>query len=156
MISVQTEDFDLALEYQQLRQRAGDAGAIVTFTGLVRELHDSNSADAIQTLTLEHYPGMTETSLQNILAAAEARWSLLATRIIHRVGTLSPQEQIVLVGTASRHREDAFAAAQFLMDYLKSDAPFWKKQKTRAGSHWVQARDADARAKQRWQENEQD
>lgn len=156
MISVQTEDFDLASEYHALRQRAGDAGAIVTFTGLVREIHDHKTGDAIQTLTLEHYPGMTEKSLQQILSVAEQRWSLLAARIIHRVGTLYPQEQIVLVGTASRHREDAFAAAQYLMDYLKSDAPFWKKQQTPEGSHWVQARESDAAAKQRWQQGKPD
>lgn len=150
MISVQPEDFDLAAEYRQLRQQAGDAGAIVTFTGLVREVYERGADEAIETLTLEHYPGMTEKSLQRIVRQAQARWSLLAVRIIHRVGTLRPHEQIVLVGTASRHREDAFAAAQYLMDYLKSDAPFWKKQATSSGSQWVEARASDAAAKERW------
>ena len=154
MISVQTEDFDLAAEYHQLRQKAGDAGAIVTFTGLVRERYERGDGDAIETLTLEHYPGMTEKSLERIVGQAEARWALLAVRIIHRVGTLHPQDQIVLVGTASRHREDAFAAAQYLMDYLKSDAPFWKKQATSTGSHWVQARSSDDEARQRWEKDE--
>ncbi|MFN3164540.1 MAG: molybdopterin synthase catalytic subunit MoaE [Pseudohongiellaceae bacterium] len=154
MISVQTEDFDVAAEYQQLRQRAGDAGAVVTFTGLVRELYESDSGAAIETLTLEHYPGMTEKSLQRIVDQADARWSLLATRIIHRVGTLHPGDQIVLVATASRHREDAFAAAAYLMDYLKSEAPFWKKQASSSGSHWVQARASDDLAKQRWDERD--
>jgi len=154
MISVQTEEFDLALEYKQLRQRAGDAGAIVTFTGLVRELYeaDSDAADnKIRELTLEHYPGMTEKCLQEIVDEANSRWSLLATRIIHRVGPMRPGEEIVMVGTASSHRQDAFDAAQFLMDYLKSRAPFWKKQDTGDGSHWVEARESDSDALDRWQ-----
>lgn len=154
MISVQTEEFDLALEYKQLRQRAGDAGAIVTFTGLVRELYDADSDasdNKIRELTLEHYPGMTEKCLQEIVDEANSRWSLLATRIIHRVGPMRPGEEIVMVGTASSHRQDAFDAAQFLMDYLKSRAPFWKKQDTGDGSHWVEARESDSDALSRWQ-----
>lgn len=157
MISVQTEEFDLALEYKQLRQRAGDAGAIVTFTGLVRELYEAGSVAAgnkISELTLEHYPGMTEKCLQEIADEANSRWSLLATRIIHRVGAMRPGEEIVLVATASSHREDAFEAAQFLMDYLKSRAPFWKKQDTGDGSHWVEARESDSDALDRWQDDE--
>jgi len=156
MISVQTDDFNLAAEYDWLRQQAGDAGAIVTFTGLVRELYEADQVEAIETLTLEHYPGMTEKSLQRILDQAWERWPLLAVRIIHRVGPLRPQDQIVLVGTASRHRGAAFAAAEYLMDYLKSDAPFWKKQVTDTGSHWVAARSADDVAKQRWDETATD
>ena len=154
MISVQTEEFDLALEYKQLRQRSGDAGAIVTFTGLVRELYEAGSDavdNKIRELTLEHYPGMTEKCLQDIVDEAHSRWSLLATRIIHRVGPMRPGEEIVMVGTASSHRQDAFEAAQFLMDYLKSRAPFWKKQDTGHGSHWVEARESDADAVDRWQ-----
>lgn len=155
MISVQTEDFDMAAEYQWLRQQAGDPGAVVTFTGLVRELYDGSSRqetaeDPVQSLTLEHYPGMTEKSLQAIVEEANARWQLLATRIIHRVGTLTPGEQIVFVGTASSHRQNAFDAAQFMMDYLKSEAPFWKKQASATGSRWIDSRDSDEEAKQRW------
>ncbi len=154
MITVQQNAFDLALEYKALKERAGDAGAIVTFTGLVRELYDakaSTDADTIHTLTLEHYPGMTEKCLQEIADEANTRWELLATRIIHRVGTLHPGEEIVFVGTASSHRLDAFQAAEFLMDYLKSRAPFWKKQETAGGSHWVEARESDSSALDRWQ-----
>lgn len=151
MISVQEEDFDLATEYSKLRVAAGDAGAIVTFTGLVRELHEQQGQDRISALNLEHYPGMTEKALQDIAGKAQARWQLLATRIIHRVGRLQPGEQIVLVGTASSHRQDAFAAADFIMDYLKSNAPFWKKQETPQGSHWVETRETDAAALARWQ-----
>ena len=156
MISIQTEDFDLGREYEELRVIAGDAGAIVTFTGLVREVYlaDDAQEDAIVSLTLEHYPGMTEKRLQEIAAEANARWRLLATRIIHRVGRLTPREQIVFVGTASAHRQDAFAAAEFIMDFLKSEAPFWKKQETGAGSHWVAARDTDADALERWQRHD--
>lgn len=154
MISIQQEPFTLAHEYQKLRARAGDAGAIVTFTGLVREFYDADAEgddNHIKELTLEHYPGMTEKCLQDILEAAESRWALLASRIIHRVGRLRPGEEIVFVATASSHRQDAFEAAQFLMDYLKSRAPFWKKQDTGGGSHWVEARESDAESVQRWQ-----
>jgi molybdopterin synthase catalytic subunit len=154
-ISIQTEDFDLAREYEGLRQDAGDPGAIVTFTGLVREIYDANAEpgpeNRILSLTLEHYPGMTEKSLQQILDNARQRWDLLACRIIHRVGKLQPHEQIVFVGAASSHRQHAFEAASYLMDYLKSTAPFWKKQETPVDSHWVQARESDAEAIARWQ-----
>lgn len=157
-ISIQAEDFDLAREYAALREEAGDAGAIVTFTGLVREVYDAGASagedSRILSLTLEHYPGMTEKKLQEILASAGQRWELLASRIIHRVGRLEPQDQIVFVGTASRHRQHAFAAASYLMDYLKSTAPFWKKQETPAGSHWVEARESDSRALNRWQDRD--
>lgn len=149
MISIQAEDFDLAHEYEALRVIAGDAGAVVTFSGLVREMY--RSGEAITSLTLEHYPGMTEKRLAEITTEANARWQLLATRIIHRVGRLQPREQIVFVGTASAHRQDAFAACEFIMDFLKSEAPFWKKQESDAGSHWVETRDADAEALMRWQ-----
>ena len=134
MISVQTEDFNIALEHLKLRVRAGDAGAIVTFTGLVREIHDHCNADAekIRTLNLEHYPGMTEKALQSIVDAANEKWTLLSTRVIHRVGSLEPSDQIVFVGTASAHRQNAFDATRFIMDYLKSEAPFWKKQTTKS------------------------
>ena len=152
-ISVQTEDFDIGYEYQQLREQAGDCGAIVTFTGLVREIYDAQAegtAEKIQTLTLEHYPGMTEKSLAEIAAQAEAQWPLLAIRIVHRVGELHPNSQIVLVATASSHRQAAFDGAQFMMDYLKSKAPFWKKQHSSSGTNWVQSRESDADAIKRW------
>ena len=162
MISIQTEDFSLEEEYQRLRKLAGDAGAIVTFTGLVRELYDSsgmteeqqNAAQQgkVHTLYLEHYPGMTEKSLQQISDQAAEKWPLLASCIIHRVGELTAREQIVFVGTASAHRQDAFESAQFMMDYLKSNAPFWKKQNSAAGSAWIESRQSDADALDRWQE----
>ena len=157
MITIQQEEFDVAREYRALRERARDTGAIVTFTGLVREFYDAGAEgpeNHIRELTLEHYPGMTEKCLQDILDEANSRWSLLATRIIHRVGPMRPGEEIVFVGTASSHRQDAFEAAQFLMDYLKSRAPFWKKQDTGQGSHWVEARDSDADALLRWQRDQ--
>lgn len=158
MISIQSEDFSLDQEYQKLKSAAGDAGAIVTFVGIVRELYDGpgGKSGSIKTdsLFLEHYPGMTETSLLNIVSEAEGKWPLLAVRIIHRVGELKPQEQIVFVGTASGHRQDAFDAAQFIMDFLKSRAPFWKKQSSGKDSHWVDARTSDAEALTRWQDSD--
>ena len=162
MISIQTADFSLDEEYQKLRERAGDAGAIVTFTGLVREIYDSgskatgrlkgNREGKINTLYLEHYPGMTEKSLQQISDQAANKWALLATCIIHRVGQLSAKDQIVFVGTASAHRQDAFESAQFMMDYLKSNAPFWKKQRSESGSVWIESKQSDTDALDRWQD----
>lgn len=162
MISIQTEDFSLDEEYRKLRELAGDAGAIVTFTGLVREIYDSSKEqqgkqkldreDKINFLYLEHYPGMTEKSLQQISDQATEKWPLLACRIIHRVGKLTAREQIVFVGTASAHRQDAFDSAQFMMDYLKSNAPFWKKQSSESGSAWIESRQSDTDALNRWQE----
>lgn len=154
MIAVQTDDFDVGQEYASLRTLAGDAGAIVTFTGLVRELYVADSSDKIEFLTLEHYPGMTEKCLADIEAQARSRWQLLATRIIHRIGRLNAGEQIVFVGTASSHRQHAFDAAQFIMDYLKSEAAFWKKQTTAKESQWVDARETDSAAIARWQQSE--
>ena len=152
MISIQNEDFSLGDEYAAIRRRAGDAGAIVTFTGLVREVYgDGSTAGAVQSLTLEHYPGMTEKCLKDIQHKAEQRWPLLATRIIHRVGELTSHDQIVLVATASAHRHAAFESAEFIMDYLKSEAPFWKKQKSEQGSSWIESRDTDKAALDRWQ-----
>lgn len=155
-ISVQTGPFDLATEYEALREQAGDAGAIVTFTGLVREIYDpandsGGEGGAVQSLFLEHYPGMTEKCLQDILEQARQQWPLLAATIIHRVGELLPGDQIVMVGTASAHRHAAFESAQFMMDYLKSKAPFWKKQSTGQGTRWVESRQSDADAIKRWQ-----
>ena len=157
MITVQQADFDLAAEYKRLREDAGDAGAIVTFTGLVREFYMPDADEAltggsIQTLYLEHYPGMTEKSLQDIVAQAESRWPLLGTRIIHRIGKLHPGDQIVMVATASSHRHAAFEAAEFIMDYLKSHAPFWKKQSSATSSDWISSRSSDSEALKRWQD----
>ena len=154
MISIQNEDFSLGDEYATIRTRAGDAGAIVTFTGLVREIYgDDNTAAAVQSLTLEHYPGMTEKCLKDIQLKAEDRWPLLATRIIHRVGELYSHDQIVLVATVSAHRHAAFESAEFVMDYLKSEAPFWKKQKSKNESSWIESRDTDKEALDRWQKS---
>ena len=148
MIRVQEEDFSVETVHQELRQRAGDCGALVSFVGLVRELGEDES---IQSMTLEHYPGMTEKALADIAEQASQRWSLGATTIIHRVGTLHAGEQIVLVATASRHRRDAFEAAEFIMDYLKTDAPFWKKEHTSDGDRWVEQRHTDVGSRERWQ-----
>tara|TARA_R100001039_G_C1854550_1_gene116688 strand:+ start:3681 stop:4160 length:480 start_codon:yes stop_codon:yes gene_type:complete len=148
-VDVQQADFDLSAEYALIRDIAVNPGAITLFSGLVRELPDSPPTG--QSLTLEHYPGMTEKALQAIAEQAADRWPLSVCRIIHRVGTLLPSEQIVLVATASQHREAAFDAAHFIMDYLKTSAPFWKKQVTADKDYWVESRDADHRAAARWQ-----
>mgnify|MGYP003590344706 FL=1 len=146
-VAVQTARFDPGAEMAQL---AGlpDVGAQVCFVGQVRDFGDSQAVTALE---LEHYPGMTEKSLLAILDQACARWPLAAARVVHRVGYLPLGEAIVLVLTASAHRGDAFAACEFIMDYLKRDAPFWKKEHTAAGSHWVEAKHSDQQAAQRWQ-----
>lgn len=152
MISVQHEDFDIGEQYGLLRSDSDNAGAIVTFTGLVREFHgEAASGEApVSSLTLEHYPGMTEKALQKIEEQARERWPLQACRIIHRVGVLHSGDQIVFVGTASAHRAAAFEAADFIMDYLKTRAPFWKKQQRGENSEWVESRDTDHQAAGRW------
>lgn len=146
-VAVQTARFDPGAEMALL---AGlpDVGAQVCFVGQVRDFGDSQAVTALE---LEHYPGMTEKSLLAILDQARARWPLAAARVVHRVGYLPLGEAIVLVLTASAHRGDAFAACEFIMDYLKRDAPFWKKEHTAAGSHWVEAKHSDQQAAQRWQ-----
>lgn len=144
-ISVQTDDFDITAEINALKADRVDIGAIVTFTGTVRDLDGS-----LTSMTLEHYPGMTERELQAVADEAEARWTLQACRVIHRYGTLSPGENIVLVITMSAHRHAAFQAADFLMDFLKSRAPFWKKEETGEGATWVDARESDELALKRW------
>jgi molybdopterin synthase catalytic subunit len=142
---VQREDFDLAAELAALRAGRTDIGALVSFTGLVRD------ADGRLTgFELEHYPAMTNKALAAIEAEARARWPLQACLIVHRVGPLAPGEQIMMVATASAHRQAAFEAAEFLMDYLKSRAPFWKKETTAEGAAWVEAREADEAALGRW------
>ena len=145
-IQIQTEDFDLATEYAALG-KSHSTGAVVAFIGKVR---DFNQGDNVSGLTLEHYPGMTEKSLAKILIEAETRWSIQGVKVIHRIGELALGDQIVFVGVASMHRGDAFQACEFIMDYLKTQAPFWKKEATEAGSHWVDARETDTTAADRW------
>jgi molybdopterin synthase catalytic subunit len=146
-IHIQADDFDLAEEYELLRQLDSAVGAVVTFTGLVRDLEKNAS---INSLTLQHYPGMTESLLQEIVDQAQQRWHLIGVTVIHRVGELLPSDQIVFVGVASQHRADAFEAAQFVMDYLKTKATFWKKVDRNDGQHWVESKDSDQTAKERW------
>ncbi|WP_299266408.1 molybdopterin synthase catalytic subunit MoaE [uncultured Psychrosphaera sp.] len=152
MISVQTQDFDMAAEYQALLTNSdgtsnSNDGAVVTFVGLVR---DYNQGNYVEGLTLEHYPGMTEKALEGIVLQAKQRWPLGKVRVIHRIGKLALSDQIVFVGVTSKHREAAFEATQFIMDYLKNDAPFWKKEVTNIGERWVEAEDKDVKAQQRW------
>jgi len=146
-VRVQEADFDVGRELETLAGGRKDIGAIASFVGLVR---GENDGDAIAGMTLEHYPGMTEKALESICDEAHARWRLLDTLVIHRVGRLVPGDRIVLVAVASAHRGDAFAACEFIMDYLKTRAPFWKREETPAGSRWVEARDSDDSAAQRW------
>jgi molybdopterin synthase catalytic subunit len=145
-VRVQEADFDIGAEIAALTAGDHDVGAVATFTGLVRAMPGGGA----QSMTLEHYPGMTEAALAEIEAEARARWPLSGATIIHRVGRLSPGDRIVLVIAASRHRQAAFDAAAFLMDYLKTRAPFWKKETTAEGEAWVDAREADAAAVARW------
>jgi molybdopterin synthase catalytic subunit len=146
-VRVQTGDFDIAREIAALR--AGDArvGAVAAFVGLVRDIND---AAVVSTLTLEHYPGMTEKALARIVDEAKARWNVYDALVIHRVGELKPTDQIVLVVVTGAHRGEAFAACEFIMDYLKTRAPFWKKEQTPAGERWVEARTSDDDAAARW------
>ncbi|MEX0300273.1 MAG: molybdenum cofactor biosynthesis protein MoaE [Kordiimonas sp.] len=145
-ISVQSDDFDIAAEIASTRGDNYDVGAVVTFTGTVRDV-----GGTLTNMTLEHYPGMTEKELTRIAIEAEGRWPLHGCRVIHRYGTLAPGDNIVLVVTASRHRHAAFEAAEFLMDFLKSKAPFWKKETTPQGGDWVDAKETDEEALKRWQ-----
>lgn len=146
-VLVQTAPFDLAAEVSRLHEANPKVGAVASFLGLVRDLNDG---DGVHTLTLEHYPGMTEKSLEDIVRQAFARWDLLDATVIHRVGELRPTDPIVLVAVASGHRGEAFAACAFIMDYLKTRAPFWKKERTPEGDRWVDARDSDDEAAARW------
>jgi molybdopterin synthase catalytic subunit len=146
-VRVQTEDFDLGAEVAILRRGNPKVGAIASFVGVVRDLNEG--ADVAE-MTLEHYPGMTEKALEKIVGAAKARWDIYDALVVHRVGTLKPTDQIVLVVVASGHRGEAFQACEFLMDYLKTRAPFWKKEKTPEGGRWVEARTADDAAAERW------
>jgi molybdopterin synthase catalytic subunit len=146
-VSIQQEDFDIASELDALRKASAQAGALVSFTGLVRDFSEAGKVDSI---FLEHYPGMSEKALHNIISEAESRWRLLGVRIIHRVGELRPNEQIVLVATASAHRADAFAACEFIMDYLKTSAPFWKREQTDNGANWLDTKASDVQRAERW------
>ncbi|HID45538.1 MAG TPA: molybdopterin synthase catalytic subunit MoaE [Chromatiaceae bacterium] len=147
MIAVQTECFDTAKEEHKLRQGNPRIGAVVTFLGLMRDI---NEDDEVRTMTLEHYPGMTEKALAAIVDEAESRWNLEGIRVIHRVGELAPEDPIVLVMVASRHRGEAFRACEFVIDYLKTRAPFWKKEQTTDGERWVEARHCDKDAEAKW------
>ena len=147
IVRIQVEDFDTGRELQALMGGRAAVGAIASFVGLVRDVNDGHS---IRGMTLEHYPGMTEKALEAICREAVSRWNLLETLVIHRVGPLAPGDRIVLVGVASAHRGDAFAACEFIMDYLKTQAPFWKKETTSEGSRWVEARKSDDHAADRW------
>ncbi|MGL4861297.1 MAG: molybdopterin synthase catalytic subunit MoaE [Enterobacteriaceae bacterium] len=138
-ILVQTAPFSVADEYQHLAASDAD-GAIVTFTGKVR---NHNLGDSVSALHLEHYPGMTELTLHQIVTEAQQKWSLQQVTVIHRIGELQAGDEIVFVGVSSAHRSDAFSAAEFIMDYLKTRAPFWKKEQTQQGERWVEARDSD-------------
>ncbi|HZZ10456.1 MAG TPA: molybdenum cofactor biosynthesis protein MoaE [Paraburkholderia sp.] len=146
-VRVQTEDFDLSAEVSALRARNPKIGAVACFVGTVRDL---NEGSAVETMELEHYPGMTEKSLEAIIEHARARWPGIEVLIVHRVGKLVPLDQIVLVATTAAHRGEAFASCEFVMDYLKSEAPFWKKEKTGQGERWVDARVTDDAALERW------
>jgi molybdopterin synthase catalytic subunit len=146
LIQVQEEDFDIAEVNRQLCAGRSDVGAIASFVGLVRDLPQN----PLQKMTLEHYPGMTEKALGKIVESARERWEILDCAIIHRVGDLKPADQIVLVSVVSAHRKAAFAACEFIMDYLKTDAPFWKKESGEQGDKWVEAKNSDAEARQKW------
>lgn len=145
-IAVQSEPFDMGAEANAFAEGQPGAGAIVTFTGIVRD----NASANLSVMEIEHYPGMTERAISKIATEALARWSLIDCLVIHRYGSLLPTDPIMMVATAARHRADAFAAAEFLMDYLKSRAPFWKKEITKTGTDWVAARDEDEAALKRW------
>ena len=148
-VRVQREDFDIGAEIAAFRRADPGIGAIASFIGLVR---DVNEGDAITGMTLEHYPGMTEKALAGIVAEAKSRWDIVDALVIHRVGELKPLDQIVLVVVTGGHRGAAFAACEFIMDYLKTQAPFWKKELTAQGARWVEARASDDHAAERWSE----
>jgi molybdopterin synthase catalytic subunit len=151
-VRVQQEDFDPGAEIARMRLARPDTGAVVAFIGQVRDL---NEGAVVSTMTLEHYPGMTEKALRGIIEQAMSRWDIFDALVIHRIGTLKPLDQIVLVVVTGAHRGEAFAACEFIMDYLKTEAPFWKKENTGDGERWIDARASDDLAKQRWAGGEQ-
>ena len=146
-IRIQEQDFDVSAELAALRAADKRVGAVASFVGVVRDLNDGSH---VSTLTLEHYPGMTEKALAKIIDEARHRWDFYDALVIHRVGPLEPGDQIVLVAVTSAHRGESFAACQFLMDYLKTRAPFWKEEQTAEGERWVEARASDDEAAARW------
>jgi len=146
-VRVQRQDFDIGAEIAAFRRADPGIGAIASFIGLVRDVNDGN---AVAGMTLEHYPGMTEKALAGIVAEAKGRWHIVDALVIHRVGELQPLDQIVLVVVTGAHRGDTFAACEFIMDYLKTQAPFWKKEQTPQGARWVEARASDDQAAERW------
>ncbi len=146
-VRVQTGDFDIGAEIAALRKGDARVGGVASFIGVVRDL---NEGDSVAEMTLEHYPGMTESALEKIVAESKSRWDIYDALVIHRVGKLKPTDQIVLVVVTSAHRGEAFQACEFLMDYLKTKAPFWKKEQTGQGGRWVEARATDDTAADRW------
>lgn len=146
-ITIQQSDFDLGAEVAALHDGDPQVGAVAAFVGTVRDRNDGASVSAME---LEHYPGMTERAIESMVAEARRRFDIRGVRVIHRIGALRPRDQIVLVAVTSAHRHDAFQACEFLMDYLKTQAPFWKKETTPEGAHWVDARQADDAALARW------
>ena len=153
-VRVQTEDFEVGVELNKMRLANSSIGALVSFVGQVREFTNKslNDDDTVNMLTLEHYPEMTEKALAAIENEAKTRWDIIDSLIIHRVGTLKPLDQIVLVAVSGAHRSEAFKACEFIMDYLKTSAPFWKKEATSQGEHWVEAKLTDDAAKARWKQ----
>jgi molybdopterin synthase catalytic subunit len=148
-VRVQREDFDAGVEIARLRAADPKVGAVAAFIGIARDVNDG---DAIATLTLEHYPGMTESALEDICAQARRRWQIADLLVVHRVGELRPTDQIVLVAVTSSHRGEAFAACEFVMDYLKTRAPFWKQVEAAGGTSWVESKQSDDSAAERWQD----
>ena len=146
-VRIQTADFDLSAELAALRAQDARVGAVVSFLGTVRDMNDGAS---VAEMELEHYPGMTEQSIARIIDEAKARWPVYGAVVVHRVGPLLPLDQIVLVACSAAHRGDAFAACEFIIDYLKTEAPFWKKEQTPDGARWVDARVSDDHAKAKW------
>ena len=146
-VSIQTEDFNLAIEVEALRQNDKRVGAICTFTGTVRDRNDGLSVSSME---LEHYPGMTEKAIEAMIDEAAVRFNIFSARIVHRVGLLQPLDQVVMVAVTSAHRGESFKACEFLMDYLKTQAPFWKKEQTPEGARWVDARVTDDAALAKW------
>jgi len=147
-VRIQTDDFDAGKEIASLRRGNPKIGAVASFIGVCR---DANDGTAVTKMTLEHYPGMTEKALEKIVAEAKSRWNVIDVLVVHRVGELKPTDQVVLVVVSGGHRGDAFAACEFVMDYLKTRAPFWKKEETPQGARWVEARSSDDEAAQRWE-----
>ena len=147
-VKIQAEDFDVGVEINKMRNKT--TGALGSFTGCVRDFNTPNDDNNINTLTLEHYPGMTEKTIASIIEQAKSRWDIYQSTVIHRIGELKPSDQIVLVVVSSAHRKDAFAACEFIMDFLKTQAPFWKKSMTDTKEQWVDAKESDQKSIDKW------